>query len=76
MDSEMEEDLESVDFCMSRPCLALVWPKRRTFGLSSEAAEPAAEPELEPPQAASDMAAALAPATAEPLRKSRRVRLI
>ena len=71
--SETEEEPELVDFCMSRPSLALDWPKRRTFFFSPPSV--VEESELEPPQAAMESIVAAEPATAAPLTKLRRVRL-
>jgi len=70
--SETEEEPELVDFCMSRPSLALDWPKRRTFFFSP----PSMVEESEPPQAAMESIVAAEPATAAPLTKLRRVRLV
>ena len=70
--SETEEEPELVDFCMSRPSLALDWPKRRTFFFSP----PSVVEESEPPQAAMESIVAAEPATAAPLTKLRRVRLV
>ena len=66
MDSEIEEEPEFVDFCMSRPSLALGWPQRRTFFFAPPSEEASSEEE---PHAAREATAAVATL---PLRKLRR----
>ena len=66
MDSEIEEEPEFVDFCMSRPSLALDWPQRRTFFFAPPSEEASS---VEEPHAAREATAAEATL---PLRKLRR----